>query len=85
MLSRDHAHIRKLSTRSSSLGSFQAQDISDEVAGASLFGLKFGIVRWGVVCSATDIAAAVMPGEFAISSKRGAAASGERRDLFSTE
>jgi hypothetical protein len=33
---------------------------------AACLSLTFGIVRCGVVCSATDIALAVMPGEFAI-------------------
>ena len=69
---------------SSSTICLQAQNISHEVVEHGGFSLKFGILRWGAVCSALDIALAVMPGEFAMSSKRGAAASRERGEFFST-
>jgi len=44
----------------------------------------FGIVGWDV-CSATIIALAVIPGIFAMLSKRGAGGFGDLGDPFSTE
>ena len=51
---------------------------------SSALSMTFGIVRWEV-CSAAEIAIAVMPGVFAMSSNRGAARLGELGDPISTE
>ena len=49
----------------------------------SLSSITFGIVRCDV-CRVAEIAVAVMPGMFAMSSKRGAAGFGEPGDPAST-